>query len=190
MKKLLVSSDGYHSNPEKVGKIISQLLDKANGHTLVINSEKIKTTYIDESIDLNYEIYLLVNEKLSTNKKIFGEFSKLEISSNSIILVDLTGVYGENIKPSIEKLKREVLMLDQKIVAIGIICDELEIPIMLDIMLNTFRISPIYLHEKDLNKRMKIVRRKAFILKYFGRYRIFTLLKKTYLKIKHVIKRQ
>lgn len=180
MKKILISNKIYYSNKEKVNAVIRKVVESSNNSniTVIESLENIKVKDIKKS----FEFTEIVNIKEDKINKIMKN-----ITQKSIVLLDFSGIYGEKIKSEMDKLKREILLVDN-IKAVVVICDSLEVPFFVDVMRNIFLVRSINLDENQINKRYNHIRKKAVILKYFSGNILFKIIKKMYFKIKHITK--
>lgn len=184
MKRIVISSKGYFLNPSIANNLISYLAKNSETHTILVGSndiEKISDANLEE---IKEEIILIEKNYIKDNKFVLNSKEKMKIKENAIVIIDMSGLYGEKLSELLYLIKREILILDREILALGIICDELEIPIVLSIVLNVFRVNPIYLDSGNIKKYIRNAKWMSLRFKYFSQNRLFFLLKKIKNKIK------
>lgn len=184
MKRIVISSKGYFLNPSIANNLISYLAKNSETHTILVGSndiEKVSDVNLDETKE---DVVLIEKKYIKDNKFVLSSKEKMKIKENSIVIIDLSGLYGEKLSEILYLIKREILILDIEILALGMICDELEMPILLNMVLNVFRVNPIYLDSGNIKKYIRNAKWMSLKFKYFSQNRLFFLLKKIKNKIK------
>ncbi len=185
MKRILISSKQYYSNPELCNKMISHLAKNSHSHTVVISNETLLNECMDIK-DVELDIFF-VRKKYDTIKdgtSILSFEDKLNIKFNTIVMLDLSGIYGEKSIKVLHLIKRELFLIGVDISALLIVCDELELPVLTRVVYDTFRVNAINLSPKQLNDNLKHAKRVAFVYRFpIKRGIVYNMAKKVYKKM-------
>ena len=177
MKKILIDSNLYYKEKEKCNKAIEKVIcnSEHSNSVIITNLENIE---FDDYDDIEHNFHI-IDKKMSL--KTFNEFG-----NESIILLDYSDKSEDEIKTLLGKVRNNILLLNDDIQAIVVICDKLKFPFLIDMIRNIFTIRAIDFSEKEMNMKLKSVNRRAFIVKYSDNGYFIRVLKKTYMKIRNV----